>query len=189
MATSPVSSCESATAAWATGRRRRPSTSWLRPANRIPPRFSTTGRFFSLCRSRPLRDMVCRTHTIKVSREDWIAVENTREGIVALEKFDQVQTGYAKVCGAWRIEKRNWPLRGKVRCSVCGHAMSCKPGKQMYFYCYILRYNDSFTCIKSVQGADRLCLGHTPRRPVHTIGTASGYDSGHRLPYFVFFGG
>ena len=91
-----------------------------------------------------IRDRVGHTHTVKVSREDWIAVENTHEGIVTREEFDRAQTAMREFVEHGELKKRDWPLRGKVRCGVCGHAMSYKLGKQMYFYCYTSRYNDSF---------------------------------------------
>ncbi len=103
-----------------------------------------------------IRDRVGHTHTVKVSREDWIAVENTHEGIVTREEFDRAQTAMREFVEHGELKKRDWPLRGKVRCGVCGHAMSYKLGKQMYFYCYTPRYNDSFACVKQVQGADIL---------------------------------
>ena len=89
-----------------------------------------------------IRDRVGHTHTVKVSREDWIAVENTHEGIVTREEFDRAQTAMREFVEHGELKKRDWPLRGKVRCGVCGHAMSYKLGKQMYFYCYTPRYND-----------------------------------------------
>ena len=103
-----------------------------------------------------IRDRVGDTHTVKVNREDWIAVENTHEGIVTREEFDRAQTAMREFVEHGELKKRDWPLRGKVRCGVCGHAMSYKLGRQMYFYCDTPRYNDSFTCVKQVQGADIL---------------------------------
>jgi len=103
-----------------------------------------------------IRDRVGHTHTVRVSREDWIAVENTHEGIVTREEFDDAQAIMRKYVERGEMKKRDWPLRGKVRCGVCGHAMSYKLGRQMYFYCYTPRYNDSFACVKQVQGADIL---------------------------------
>ncbi len=83
-------------------------------------------------------------------------MENTHEGIVTREEFDRAQTAMREFVEHGELKKRDWPLRGKVRCGVCGHAMSYKLGKQMYFYCYTPRYNDSFACVKQVQGADIL---------------------------------
>ena len=97
-----------------------------------------------------IRDRVGHTHTVKVSREDWIAVENTHEGIVTREEFDCAQATIRKYVERGEMKKHDWPLRGKIRCGVCGHAMSYKLGKQMYFYCFTPHFNDAFTCVKRI---------------------------------------
>lgn len=97
-----------------------------------------------------IRDRVGHTHTVKISRADWNTVENTHESIVTQEEFDHAQTVMRKYVERAEIKKHDWPLRGKVRCGVCGYAMDYKLGKQTYFYCYTSHYNDSFTCAKQV---------------------------------------
>ncbi len=93
-----------------------------------------------------IRDMVGRTHTVKVSREDWITVENTHEGIVTREEFNRAQTALRTFLERDEIEKHDWPLYGKVRCGVCGHAMYYTRGKQMYFSCRTPRVNAAYLC-------------------------------------------
>lgn len=54
MVISPVSSCASVTAIWATRKERKPSMNWPPPVNRIHRRFFTTGLSFKACQSRCL---------------------------------------------------------------------------------------------------------------------------------------
>ena len=93
-----------------------------------------------------MRDVVGSTHTVKMNRADWITVEGTHEGIVTREEFDRAQKMIRAFMERDGWEKHDWPLRGKVRCGVCGHAMSYNIGKQMYFYCRTPRVNDIYTC-------------------------------------------
>ena len=79
--------------------------------------------------------MVGHTHTVRVSRGDWIAVEDTHEGIVTREEFDRAQAEMRTFPERSEIKRHDWPLYGKVRCGVCGYAMGHNRGKQMYFYC------------------------------------------------------
>ena len=103
-----------------------------------------------------IRDMVGHTHTVKVSREDWITVEDTHEGIVTREEFDGAQAAMRAYLERGEMKKHEWPLRGKVRCGICGHAMNYKMGRQIYFYCFTPRYNDVFHCEEQARGADIL---------------------------------
>ena len=103
-----------------------------------------------------IRDMVGHTHTVRVSRGDWIAVEDTHEGIVTREEFDRAQAEMRTFLGRSEIKRHDWPLYGKVRCGVCGYAMGHNRGKQMYFYCRTPRHNDAFICAGRTAEADIL---------------------------------
>ncbi|MDE6589431.1 MAG: recombinase family protein, partial [Oscillospiraceae bacterium] len=69
------------------------------------------------------RDIVGSTHSVKVKRADWITVENTHEGIVTREEFDRAQASMRAFMERDEIQKHDWPLRGKVRCGICGLVM------------------------------------------------------------------
>ena len=103
-----------------------------------------------------IRDMVGRTHTVKVSRADWITVENTHEGIVTQEEFDRAQAAMRAFAERDGLEKHDWPLHGKIRCGVCGYTMSYTIGKQMYFYCRTPRMNAAYTCAERTPENDIL---------------------------------
>ena len=103
-----------------------------------------------------IRDMVGHTHTVKVSREDWITVEDTHEGIVTREEFDRAQAEMRTFLGRSEIKRHDWPLYGKVRCGVCGYAMGHNRGKQMYFYCRTPRMNAAYTCAERTPENDIL---------------------------------
>lgn len=93
-----------------------------------------------------IRDVIGRTHTVKVSRADWIAVENTHEGIVTQDEFDRAQTAMRPYKERGEIKKHDRPLQGKARCGVCGRAMQYTKGKQRYLYCQTPRINPAYGC-------------------------------------------
>ena len=91
-------------------------------------------------------DIIGSTHSVKVSRVDWVVAENTHERIVTRDEFDRAQ---AQMCAYKEHNgsgKQDWPLCGRVRCGVCGYAMAYTKGTQRYFYCSTPRVNDAFTC-------------------------------------------
>lgn len=102
-----------------------------------------------------VRDIVGSTHSVKVRRADWITVENTHEGIVTREEFDRAQAAMRALTERDEIQKHDWPLRGKVRCGVCGLAMDHTTGKQRYFYCRTPRQNAAY-----------ICAGRTPENDI-----------------------
>lgn len=93
-----------------------------------------------------MRDMVGHAHTIRVSRADWITVEDTHEGIVTREEFDRAQAAMRGYVEQGERTRHDWPLCSKVRCGVCGYAMSRTPGKKKYFYCTTPRINAAYNC-------------------------------------------
>ena len=103
-----------------------------------------------------MRDIVGSTHSVKVSRVDWITVENTHEGIVTREEFDRAQAAMRDLIERDEIIKHDWPLRGKVRCGVCGHATDYTTGKEKYFYCRTPRQNAAYTCAGRTPESDIL---------------------------------
>lgn len=93
-----------------------------------------------------VRDKVGHTHTVKISRKDWITVADTHESIVTQEEFDHVQALMRPYIERNEMKKHDWPLRGKVRCAVCGYAMYRTQGKKKYFYCRTPRGNAAYPC-------------------------------------------
>lgn len=100
--------------------------------------------------------MVGRTHTVKVSREDWIAVEDTHEGIVTREEFDRAQAAMRAFSEHDVPKKSDLLLTGKVRCGVCGYAMYHTKRKQPTFYCRTPRINAAYTCSARTPESDIL---------------------------------
>ena len=93
------------------------------------------------------RDMVGHVHTVKVSRTDWITVDNTHEGIVTREQFDRAQASLRPF-----MERNSSPLgdgvpmNKKVRCGICGHVMVRHKTKRPYYRCETSRVTDTFLC-------------------------------------------
>ena len=102
------------------------------------------------------RDMVGHTHTVKVSRADWITSENAHESIVTQEEFDRAQTAMRAYHERGEIKKHHRPLYGKVRCGICGYAMEYTSGKQKYLYCRTPRNNAAYTCAGRTPESDIL---------------------------------
>ena len=102
-----------------------------------------------------IRDMVGRTHTVKVSRADWITVENTHEGIVTQEEFDRAQAAI-RASERSTVRNQNHPLQKKIRCGTCGYAMSRVQGPAPYFVCRTSRMNAAYTCRGRIPEADIL---------------------------------
>lgn len=93
-----------------------------------------------------IRDMVGHTHTVRVSRTEWITVESTHDGIVTQEEFDRAQAAMRAYVEREQIIQHDRPLYGKVRCGICGYAMYRTNGKKMYYYCRTPRSNSAYTC-------------------------------------------
>lgn len=86
------------------------------------------------------RDAVGNRHTVKRSKTDWVIVDETHEGIVS-------KTDFQKAAGRMKeyrefvpcISERN-PLRKKVICGICGHAMSLSNTKNAKYSLTIAPY-------------------------------------------------
>lgn len=90
------------------------------------------------------RDMVGHTHTVKVSRADWITVEQTHDGIVTREEFDRAQAAmrdFEEYDG--RMRK---PSQRKVFCGICGHAMARSGGADAFYACHTSRVAFDYPC-------------------------------------------
>lgn len=82
---------------------------------------------------------------MKVSKKDWIIVEDTHEGIVTQEEFDRAQAMLREF-----VEKDgssgNKVLDGKIRCGICGHVMHRVDVKEPYYICHTPRATEVFAC-------------------------------------------
>lgn len=92
-----------------------------------------------------VRDTVGSAHTVKVSREDWVAVANTHEAIVTREEFDRAQAALREF-KEHKLPSSPYPLAGKVLCAECGHVLLRSHGKEAFFYCQTRNLVDDSGC-------------------------------------------
>ena len=89
-------------------------------------------------------DEIGKEHSIKVSKTDWVIVPDVHEKIVTQEEFDRAQAALRNFTERSTASK---PIRRKICCGVCGHAMvyahTCK---HPYYYCRTSRITDAFSC-------------------------------------------
>lgn len=93
-----------------------------------------------------MRDRVGNTHTVKISRADWVVVDSTHEGIVTLEEFERAQAqmrAYAEKEGR-PIDKDSFSRR--LYCGVCGHRLSRVNAKAPYYRCQTSRFTSAYDC-------------------------------------------
>ena len=93
-----------------------------------------------------MRDQVGHHHTVKVSKAEWITASGTHDGIVTQEEFDKAQLAMREFMERDGINLGEWVLRHKVRCGVCGYAMTRSRAKHPVYYCRTNRVSDAFTC-------------------------------------------
>lgn len=92
------------------------------------------------------RDMVGLVHTVKVSKADWIVVEQTHEGIIPEELFQAAQAEMREYTEkTFSPSKRN-PLRKKVICGTCGYAMELSNGKNRKYTCRSAGLGTGYGC-------------------------------------------
>ena len=75
----------------------------------------------------------------------WIKIPDHHQAIISKELFDQVQAQRPR----FKCPKKNaraYPLRGKVYCGCCGHAMPRTAKKSATFYCRYTQVNESAPC-------------------------------------------
>lgn len=86
--------------------------------------------------------------TVKEESE-WIVVPGCHEAIVTDDEFERAQAVVGKGGGRGARKKREYLLRGLVRCGVCGRAMIRHPaGKRRgaYYYCDRGRFIEDTPC-------------------------------------------
>lgn len=92
------------------------------------------------------RDMVGLVHTVKVSKADWIVVEQTHESIVPEELFQAAQAEMREYTEkTFSPSKRN-PLRKKVICGTCGYAMELSNSENGKYTCRSAGLGTGYGC-------------------------------------------
>ena len=84
-------------------------------------------------------------HRIRMKDESqWIKIPDHHPAIISKELFDQVQTRRAR----FKCPKntRTYPLRGKVYCGCCRHAMQRTDNKNRVFQCRHSKVDESAPC-------------------------------------------
>ena len=93
-----------------------------------------------------MRDRVGHSHTVKVSKADWITVEGSHEGIVDSELFMRAQDNMREYREHDVAAYGKTLLYKKVRCGVCGHVMERITAKKTYYRCRTPRLTDAYAC-------------------------------------------
>lgn len=93
-----------------------------------------------------IRNTVGDWHTVKVSRSEWITVDDTHEGIVTREEFDETQARLREFAERDLGPQGATPLCKKVRCGVCGHLMVRNKAKAPYYICRTPRVTSAYPC-------------------------------------------
>lgn len=92
------------------------------------------------------RDFVGNVHTVKKARSDWVVVEETHEGIVSKELFAKVQTLMKEYHEFEPVISERNPLRGKVKCGICGYTMRLSNTTNAKYHCQTAGLGTGFQC-------------------------------------------
>lgn len=93
-----------------------------------------------------IRDQIGHYHTVKVRKSEWITAPGTHDRIVTQEEFDKAQLAMREFKERDSLNLGEWVLRRKVRCGVCGYAMTRSQAKHPTYYCRTTRVSDAFAC-------------------------------------------
>ena len=93
-----------------------------------------------------IRDIVGSTHTVKISRDDWIVVPDQHEAIVSKTLFDAAQACMREYREYEAATASGNPLKRKVYCGVCGYAMVRDNRKNGAYSCGTKKLNTGFDC-------------------------------------------
>lgn len=92
------------------------------------------------------RDIVGSTHTVKISRNDWVIVPDRHEAIVPEVLFEKAQACMREYREREVMTGGGNPLKRKVICGVCGHTMQRDSRKNGSYRCVMKRLNTGFDC-------------------------------------------
>ena len=87
-------------------------------------------------------DKIGQSHSVKVSKKDWIVVPDVHEPIVSREEFDRAQAALKE----YKERDVSAGTKAKIRCGGCGHVMERHNTKQPYYDCRTLRVTDKYPC-------------------------------------------
>ncbi len=90
-------------------------------------------------------DVIGKEHSVKVSKKDWIISEHAHDAIVTQEEFDRAQAALHKYRERGRTPDRQ-PLRKKVYCGICGHALARKEANAPYYICRTSSMTSTYPC-------------------------------------------
>ena len=92
------------------------------------------------------RDRVGNWHSVKHRREDWIVVDDTHEGIVSKENFQKAASRMKEYKEFVPSVSEKNPLRRKVICGSCGHAMRLSKTKNAKYHCNTANLETGYGC-------------------------------------------
>lgn len=95
---------------------------------------------------RRIRTQVGSAYTQKVSRADWITVEDTHAGIVTQVEFERAQARLREWTEFEAGKHGGTPFYRKIRCGVCGHCMCRMKAKEPYYVCQTTRVTNAYAC-------------------------------------------
>ena len=87
-------------------------------------------------------DVIGKSHSVKVSKSDWIIVPGVHEPIVSKEEFDRAQASLRD----YKERDASTKSKRKIRCGVCGHIMERHKAQNHYYTCRTLQVTDAFPC-------------------------------------------
>jgi len=90
-------------------------------------------------------DNVGQKHSVKVSKKDWIIVEHAHDAIVTQEEFDRAQATLHRYVERSSISERQ-PLRKKLCCGICGHALTRRQTNESYYICRTSSMTSRYPC-------------------------------------------
>lgn len=81
----------------------------------------------------------------KKEESEWFKIPDHHTPIISKELFQQVQERFPRVACV-KKQAHRYPLRGKVFCGVCSHAMSRTSNKNHAFYCRHSQADENAPC-------------------------------------------
>ena len=87
-------------------------------------------------------DVIGKSHSVKVNKNDWIIAPGVHEPIVSQEEFDRAQASLRE----YKERDASTRSKRKIRCGVCGHAMYRRDTKEPYYFCRTPGVTDKFPC-------------------------------------------
>ena len=115
------------------------------------------------------RDIVGSTHTVKIFRNDWVIVPDRHEAIVSEALIEKAQICMREYREREVMTSGGNPLKRKVICGVCGHAMQRDNKKNGSYRCVMKRLNTGF----DGQAVKNIIIGQN--RDIQVVKT--GFDS------------